>query len=148
MQHMLMSLGLVVFNQKTTPYNEFNRKTGYKWAQNDRFAQGPAAQFLGPGDDEITIKGQLAPLITGGPGNIETLRLMAATGKAWPLVAGTGIPKGFWYIENIAEDKKHIMDNGEGLIIDFSLDLKRYHGDDLMQLGNLAMTVIAGVLNR
>lgn len=143
-----MSLGFFVFSLKTAPFDQLTRDTAYRWAQNERFGQGAASQFLGPGEDNIAIKGQLAPEITGGEKNLDRLRLMASTGTAWPLINGEGWPLGFWYIEAVNEDKSYFTKDGQARLIDFTLKLKRYFGNDLTQLGDLAVSIAKEVLGR
>jgi uncharacterized protein len=142
----LMSLGLFVFSLKTAPFDKINRSTDYRWAENARFNQGAAAQFLGPGTDTITLTGQLAPQITGGSYNLDLLRIMAGTGKAWPLIDGRGFPLGYWYIESQSEDRSYLTDDGQARKIDFTLKLKRYFGKDVSNLGDLAVSIATEVL--
>uniref|UniRef100_UPI001BD36111 phage tail protein n=1 Tax=Sodalis sp. dw_96 TaxID=2719794 RepID=UPI001BD36111 len=63
---MMMTLGLFVFTLKTVPYQNLNRATEYRWPTNSRVGLPPAAQFLGPGNDHITLSGILLPELTGG----------------------------------------------------------------------------------
>jgi len=135
-----MSLGLFVFSLKTAPFDKLNRHTGFRWVQNNRSGTGAAAQYLGPGDDVITLKGQLAPEISGGEVNLDRLHDMAAIGKAWPLVTGRGKPLGYWYIEDISTDKSYFTDDGQARLIDFSLKLKKNFNSDLSQLGDLKIS--------
>lgn len=142
MAKMMISLGLFVFSLKTAPFEKQNRTTDFRWAENQRFGRGAVAQFLGPGEDNITLEGTLAPQITGGESNLSRLRLMAASGKAWLMVTGRAVPMGYWYIREISEDKTHFTDDGQARKIEFSVDLKRYFGDANSELGDLTTTIL------
>lgn len=133
----LMSLGLFAFQIQTAPFETLKRSTAQRWESKNRVGQGPAWQWAGQGDDTITIDGTLAPEISGGPENLDKLREMAATGKAWILTAGTGEVLGPWFIANVEESRSHLLSNGQPRKITFSLTLRRYWDDDATQLGRL-----------
>ncbi|MBR9779808.1 MAG: phage tail protein [Rhodospirillales bacterium] len=134
---MLLSLGLFVFQLRTMPYEELKRSTEYRWASNNRFGKAPAHQFLGEGEDDLTITGKLMPELTGGPVHLDKLREMAASGKAWILTAGNGDVLGKWFIQRIEDNRSHFISNGDARKIEFTISLKRYGNDDNGQLGNL-----------
>lgn len=133
----LMTLGLFVFERKTAPYSTYDRFTEQRWQTQERAGGALAAQWSGPGEDSLSIDGVLAPEITGGARHLETLRKMAATGKAWILVDGNGAEQGRWYIESVAEKGSHLLDNGMARKIEFTLRLARYWDDDPAALGDL-----------
>lgn len=134
---MLLSLGLFVFRLQTIPYETLKRTTEYRWSSANRFGKAPAHQFLGPGEDELTIDGKLMPELTGGPVHLEKLREMGNSGKAWILTAGNGDVLGKWFITKIDDNRSHFLSNGLARKIEFTITLKRYGNDDNAQLGNL-----------
>lgn len=100
---MMLSLGLFVFMRQTTPYQNMNRNIDYRWPTNNRIGLRPAAQFLGVDSEKITLSGVLLPELTGGKLSLLALELMAAQGKAWPLIEGNGTIYGMFVIESLSQ---------------------------------------------
>lgn len=134
---MLLSLGLFVFRLQTVPYENLKRSTEYRWSSANRLGKAPAHQFMGMGEDELTIDGKLMPELTGGPVHLDKLREMAQSGKAWILTAGNGDVLGKWFITKIDDNRSHFVANGLARKIEFTIALKRYGNEDNAQLGNL-----------
>ncbi|MDR6357402.1 hypothetical protein Q3H58_004073 [Pseudomonas psychrotolerans] len=86
---MMMALGTFVFSLHTLAYSELNRSTAYSHVVTKRVGAQPARQFVGKGEDSITLPGWLAPELAGSPTSLDVLRLMASTGSAWPLIEGS-----------------------------------------------------------
>lgn len=59
----LLALGLFVFSMDSLPFSELQRRTDWRHAKNERHGARPASQFLGPGEDKVTL---LSALIPGG----------------------------------------------------------------------------------
>ncbi|TRX75287.1 phage tail protein [Pseudomonas mangiferae] len=135
---MMMALGLFVFSLPTLAYQELQRKTEYRHASSSRVGSNPARQFVGQGEDSITLPGVLMPELAGSPISLDVLRYMAGTGKAWALVEGTGRIYGTWVIENIDETRSLFFTDGAARRIEFSLSLKRVDDGRADLLGNLA----------
>ncbi|BFM16258.1 phage tail protein [Maricurvus nonylphenolicus] len=134
---MLMTLGLFVFTLQTAPLNGVQRQASWKHKSNPRVGQRDANQYLGPGDEYVTLPGVLAPEITGGPSNLEELRTMAGTGDAWLLIDATGAVWGQYIIESIDDKRTRPLPTGEARKIEFSIKLKRVDSDRLEQLGDI-----------
>lgn len=121
----LMNLGMFVFDLPTLTYNQLQRRSTWRHATSDRVGARPAGQFVGPGDDNITLTGMLAPIAIGDPGSLDELRRMADTGEAWPMLDGAGRNYGAFVITALDETQKSILDNGVPRISDFTLSLQR-----------------------
>lgn len=121
----LLTLGMFLFGMDTAAYTELERRMGWRHATSERFLARPASQFVGPGDDLITLSGHLVPEVSGTYGAIDRLIEMADTGDNWPLVDGLGRVLGHYRIVGL--DQRHISVMGGGLprAIDFTLDLER-----------------------
>ncbi|MDG4344400.1 phage tail protein, partial [Pseudomonas aeruginosa] len=52
---MMLSLGMFVFSLHTLAYQEFQRQTEWRHASSSRIGAQPARQFVGRGDDAITL---------------------------------------------------------------------------------------------
>ncbi|GIX38007.1 MAG: oxidoreductase [Silanimonas sp.] len=122
---MMMSLGLFVFSLSTAAYQELQRQTAWRHASSERVGARAATQFLGPGDETISLSGLIAPELTGDPASLDTLRAMADQGRAWPLVDGTGRVHGAFVIESISETRSLFFRDGAARRIEFQIALRR-----------------------
>lgn len=122
---MMMGYGQFVFSLPTLAYQDLQRQTAWRHPSNARVGARPARQFVGPGDDTITLSGVLAPEFAGDLVSLGKLREMADAGMAWPLVTGTGEVLGAFVIESLAETRSLLMDNGAARRIEFQLQLAR-----------------------
>ena len=82
-------------------------------------------QFVGPGDDTITISGTLVPEIAGSYSAITKLASMADAGEAYPLANGAGTIFGHYTIDSLRETHTNIIDDGRPRSLGFSLELTR-----------------------
>ncbi|HCA23119.1 MAG TPA: oxidoreductase [Pseudomonas sp.] len=138
---MMMALGLYVFSLTTTAYQQFQRQTNWRHPSNPRVGALPARQFVGKGEDTITLSGLIVPEISGQKLSLDALHLMADSGKAWPLVEGTGRIYGLWIIESIQETGTLFFRDGAPRRIEFSLTLQRVDDSQIELLGSLLSTL-------
>lgn len=146
---MMLSLGMFVFSLSTLAYQELQRQTNWRHASNSRVGAPPALQFVGRGDDTITLPGIILPELAGSVLSLDALRLMANTGKAWPMVEGTGRIYGLWVIESLSETKTVFFRDGTPRRIEFTLTLKRTDDDRIDLLGaatNTGLNILRGLL--
>lgn len=124
---MMMSLGLFVFGLPTLAYQDLSRRSSWRHGQGSRVGARPASQYLGPGDELVTLSGVLAPEITGDPASLDQLREMADEGDAYPLVTGAspGEVLGAFVIESIDTRGEHFFADGTPSRIEFDLSLRR-----------------------
>lgn len=134
---MMMALGLFVFGMHTVAYQELQRQTDWRHPSTSRVGTNPARQFLGRGDDTITLPGVLVSGLAGTQISLDTLRKMADTGKAWPLIEGTGRIYGIYVIESISETRSYFFKDGAARRIEFTLTLQRVDDSDLDVLGGI-----------
>jgi phage protein U len=148
---MMMVYGLFVFSLSTAAYQDFQRQTDWRHAAQGRVGARPARQFLGPGDDTITLTGTLLPEFTGGQSHLDELRRMANDGDAWPLIEGTGSYYGLYVIERLDERKSRFFRDGAAQRLEFDLTLQRIDDDERERLGVLdgaALGMLTGQLRR
>ncbi|PHM35623.1 tail assembly protein [Xenorhabdus mauleonii] len=122
---MMAALGLFVFMLKTTPYQNLQHQQAWRYGFNNRIGARPAFQFIGPGNDTLTLSGTLHPEITGGRLSLLALELMAESGKAWSFLDGSGTIYGMFIIESIDQTKTEFFADGAARQIDFTVALKR-----------------------
>ena len=142
---MMMALGMFVFSLETLAYQEFQRQTDWRHGSTSRIGSNPARQYLGRGDDSITLPGVLLPALAGSPLSLDTLRMMADTGKAWPLIGGTGRIYGLWVITSISETQQVFFEDGTPRRYEFTINLKRIDDGRIDMLGSLT-GIVGGAL--
>ncbi|QXH77427.1 phage tail protein [Pseudomonas salmasensis] len=146
---MMMALGMFVFSLRTAAYQELQRQTDWRHASNNRIGAAPARQFVGRGEDSITLPGIILPELAGSALSLDALRLMANTGKAWPMVEGSGRIYGLWVIESLSENKTIFFSDGTPRRIEFTLTLKRTDDDRIDLLGaptSTGLNILRGLL--
>lgn len=107
------------------PFDSAQRQTAQRIAANQRLGFAPAHQYVGPGDETITLSGSLMPELSHGPLSIQRLRDMAEAGKSYVLIDGRGNYQGEWIIESVNEDRSEFIGDGQARRINFSLALRR-----------------------
>lgn len=122
---MLAALGMFVFETQTALFDELARQRGWRHGETERFGARAASQFLGPGEDQVTLTGRLVPGLAGKYSSIEQIAEMAETGEAHELADGSGNIFGRFTIENLTETHQALLDNGRARMIDFTITLKR-----------------------
>ncbi len=132
----LMAFGMFVFGLETAAYQDFQRQTEWRHGSTSRIGTNPARQYLGRGDETITLQGVLLPALAGTVLSLDTLRTMADTGKAYPLIEGTGRIYGVWVIESLSEGRTIFFSDGAARRIEFSLSLKRIDDGRVDLLGS------------
>ncbi|SLM62815.1 MULTISPECIES: phage tail protein [Dickeya] len=135
---MMMILGLFPFLRRTTPYQTLEHQMTWRHVKNERVGQYARYQYIGPGEDKLTISGDLYPEITGGDLSLTMLNLMAASGKAWPLIDGTGRIYGMYVITAITETRSAFFDDGKARHIAFTVNLERVNSDMREMFGQIS----------
>lgn len=121
----LLVLGLFVFGMDSIAYSNMSRRRDWRHARTERVGTRDATQYIGPGQDTISLAGLLVPEVHGSYSNLERLIEMAGTGDNWPLVDGNGTVLGQFQIIAIDTDALSIMAGGIARAVDFTIDLAR-----------------------
>lgn len=124
----LIALGLFVFGIDSLAYDELQRRASFRHAKTERHGVRAASQFLGPGEEAITLTGRLIPEIAGRRQAIEDLRAMAMTGETHELVLGTGEVLGQFRILAVDDRWQTLLPGGLPRAIDFAIELERADG--------------------
>jgi phage protein U len=122
---MMMSLGQFVFSLPTLAYQEFHRQMEWKHPGTSRVGERDAHQFIGKGDETISLTGWIAPEFNGKLDALAELCTMADNGDAYVLVEGTGRVYGEYVITNMTEGKSVFLTDGYPRKVDFTINLKR-----------------------
>lgn len=126
----LFQLGSFQFDLPNGVPQTLDRTAEYRWESQDRLLRDPAVQFLGPGQQQITLDGELFPGFSGRQSTIETLRELATQGQPQMLTDGLGRVYGKWAIRSLREGLSTFAPGGGARQISFSIGLVRYVEDD------------------
>lgn len=124
----LMTLGMFIFGMETAAYQSLLRSREWRHATSERHDARDAAQFIGPGADNIGLSGLLVPELGADFASIDTLADMADTGDTFPLINGQGRILGNYRIVRMEEEHLTVMAGGAPRHIGFRVELER--GDD------------------
>lgn len=122
---MMLLLGTYRFSVDTAAYQSKSRTTTYRWGKQDRLGSEPWLQFVGPGDDTISIEGVIYPHYKGGLAQLDLMRNEAGSGRPLLLLEGTGKVLGGWVIESISENETEFTKDGVAKRVGFSLELRK-----------------------
>lgn len=131
---MLMCLGQFPFTTDTLTFTEIQRQRSWQYADNAVAKGRKKRQFIGSGEDSITLPGLIYQ--EHGFGNrfaIDELAAMADTGQGYVLVDGSGYLYGVYNIDSIDETKQILLFNGVPRKIDFCIKLTRIDDDRIEQ---------------
>lgn len=120
---MMAALGMFIFSLTTLSHQELSRRTSWRHVQSSRVGAREANQFVGPGEDSISLSGMVATEFQDGDANLSMLRDMAEQGEAWPLVDGTGQVFGSFVITGLDEKRGYFYPDGRARRIEFDISL-------------------------
>lgn len=122
----MLQLGSFQFGLDTAAYQDLTRRTGYRWASQDRFGQEPALQFTGPESQAMVLTGTIYAEFRGGTGQLEKMRELASKGEPLRLVDGNGKLLGRWVIESVEEKQSVFATKGYPRKQEFNLAIKKF----------------------
>ncbi|HDS9868319.1 TPA: phage tail protein [Escherichia coli] len=126
---MMMIFGMFVFELKTLPHQQIQQSKTWRHVKNERINRSAAWQYIGAGDDQITLSGLLYPEITGGEVSLTLLNTQAYTGCPWPLIDGTGQIYGMYVITGLQITRSELDRYGKAKKIEFSISFQRCDED-------------------
>jgi phage protein U len=109
-------------------FRDFQKTVPARWAVHNILGHEPVAEFVGPGQREISLPVTLNALFLGGKSieeEIEVLEKMADEGTVGVLVIGEQI-LGKYYLDNVGEAVSHFGGKGEFTHAEVTLSLKYY----------------------
>lgn len=145
--NVMMTLGQFSFELATAVFQELKRVTEYRWPKQERFGKAPVRQFVGLGDDSITLPGVIFPAWRGGRFQVDAMRAMAARGEPLFMVDGDGTVMGRWVIERIEETKSNFAAAGAPLKQEYSLSLCKFDDQEPEAAGQSDADVIAAAVS-
>ena len=148
---MMMIYGMFVFQLSTLPHQQIQQSRNWRHVKNERINRSASWQYIGAGDDTITLSGLLYPEITGGEVSLTALTSQAYVGRPWPLIDGVGQIYGMYVITGLNTTRSELDRYGRARKIEFTVTVERVDEDlrerlQSSSLGDLANNV-KGALN-
>ena len=125
----MMTLGNFQFSIDTAAYQGLKRENSWRWAKQERIGRDAAQQYIGPGNDKVTLDGTIYPHFRGGLGQLDAMRSLADQGEELRLVDGRGYVLGTYVITRISENQAIFASEGVPLKQEFQIELALY-GED------------------
>jgi phage protein U len=122
-----MQLGPITFGLRRAAYQELTRATEYRWATVDPVGIAPAYQFIGVGEDTITLNGVVYTHIPTSWNAIGDMRDLAAAGLPQILVSAFGTVLGTWIITSVQERQPSHFILGIPRKQEFTITLKKFN---------------------
>ncbi|SON55541.1 Phage protein U [Hartmannibacter diazotrophicus] len=135
---MLYILGALVFDTRPFNADSFERSSSADIVAKGTMGGLQTHEFMGEGDEEITLTGRLLPFRTGGLTELEIAREMSRQGTQMPLMRGDGLRLGWYAINALDERHDDLMRGGVGFTVDYRLRL--------VKTGNSAAISEAGLI--
>ncbi|EPY7212639.1 phage tail protein [Klebsiella pneumoniae] len=145
---MMMVFGLFVFELRTLPYQQLQLSRNWRHVKNDRVGRSAKWQYVGAGENQLTLGGLLYPEITGGNLSLGAVSTMAYTGLAWPLIDGVGSIYGMYVITGLQETHQEFDRFGKAKRIEFTLSLQRVDEDIRERLQNATNSNLLNTIKR
>ena len=145
----LAMLGYFAFNINTAPYTQMSESRTYRHARNSIVGGRPRGQYIGEGEETLSLSGILYPEVTGGKSNLYYLERMAKEGNAYTLITEGFKFKGMYVIDQINTTDSHFFKDGVARKIEFTLDLTKTDDKPASLYGDfleLTLNFIAGRL--
>ncbi|EFC5375560.1 phage tail protein [Escherichia coli] len=148
---MMMIYGMFVFQLSTLPHQQIQQSRNWRHVKNERINRSASWQYIGAGDDTITLSGLLYPEITGGEVSLTALTTQAYAGRPWLLIDGVGQIYGMYVITSLQTTRSELDRYGRARKIEFTVTFQRVNEDlrerlQSSSLGDLANNV-KGALN-
>lgn len=126
---MMMIFGMFVFELRTLPHQQLQQNKSWRHVKNERINHSASWQYIGSGEDQISLSGVLYPEITGGEPSLTILTTQAYTGRAWPLIDGVGQVYGMYVLTGVRLTRSELDQYGKAKKIEFTLELQRCDED-------------------
>jgi len=119
------ALGDFIFSiHKGTAFDSWLRTSDGGYVTIERAGRFPASQQVGRGLDALTVAGEIIGLEGGDA--LNALRALQASGRPQSLVMGSGEVLGEWKIMRVIERRSRVLDDGEGMVTEFTVELEAY----------------------
>ena len=139
---MLYMLGALIVDTRPFSAEDVRRTASADIVAKPLMQAFPSKEFMGEGEDDLILSGQLLPAKIGGLTELEIAHEMRRSGTRFPLLRGDGQRLGWYAITQISEQHSHLMRNGVGFIVRHSITMTKVEPDQ-----GAGQQLIAGLLS-
>ena len=118
-----------MFSVDDLPQTGLDRDLELRWDGAKRLGRRVAMQYLGPGEEKVTLKGTIYPPRLGSFEMLEALRNDALSGSPRSFVTGYGRYMGTWVIKSVKDVQTHYLPGGYPRKVEFTIELVHYGND-------------------
>lgn len=126
---MLYSIGALTLDTRPFSVETVQRSTSADFADKATMGGIAAREFMGEGEDKLTLSGQLLPFKIGGLTELEMAHSMRRAGQKLPVLRGDGVRLGWYVIDKIGENHEELMRDGVGFFIKYTIDMTKVSAD-------------------
>jgi phage protein U len=116
---LLYSWGPLQFTVWPLNIHQAQHQTASDWAKKEIVGAAIYREWVGEGDEQISVRGRLFPYRIGGLRNLEALETMRREGITALLVRGDGAILGWYICEKLARQHSFLGPEGVGKQLDF-----------------------------
>ena len=116
---MLFQWGALQFDITPLNVHEADQMTATDWARKEIAGAAIYREWVGEGDEEITLRGRVFPHRLGGLTELEVLESFRRQGKAELLMRGDGAVLGWYVLEKLSRAHRFLGADGIGQQINF-----------------------------
>ncbi|MGY6703167.1 phage tail protein [Roseinatronobacter sp.] len=145
---MLYQIGTLTLDTRPFSADDVNRSASADFAVKPLIGAMQAREFMGEGDDTLTISGQLLPFKTGGLTELEVAHQFRKSGQRLPVMRGDGKMMGWFVIESIQERHSELMRDGVGFVVKHQIQLARVGPEGAASSIIGALLSLFGVIGR
>ena len=129
----LLALGPHIFEIAPLNFQALERQTEALWPTVARFGQAPGRQFVGFGENRVTITGLLYPEEFGGRSEFEDIRATQAAARpvmmvGWGASGSAGRVFGKVVILSISDAQSIIARSGQGRRLEYMIEVAPHEG--------------------
>jgi hypothetical protein len=122
--NVLMAWGPFRFEVGKAAYEELAHSTEARWEKHPIIGRRPAAQYLGPGEETVTLRGTIYPRYTGEGSAAQARDLLSAAQdkKTYTLMASDGSIIDIYRLERAKAVSTEILPEGSAQKIVYDLE--------------------------
>jgi uncharacterized protein len=119
----LLIWGDYAFEVGATSFEEMAHRFGGRWGKQPVFGRRPTGQYLGPGEEEITLRGTIYPVDMGLStfSQIQAMQKDAGNGVVDMIFSGAGDAMGLFRLEEVTYTSTNQLSEGTPQKVTYTL---------------------------
>lgn len=126
---MLYMLGTLAVDTRPFSVDDVSRSASADIASKPLIRSRPGHEFMGEGEEEMTLSGQLLPTKIGGLNELEIAYGMMRNGTRFPIMRGDGRALGWFAFTSIQETHRELLNDGVGFVVRHSMSMVKVEPD-------------------